>query len=463
MNSSFFADFAPTDYAQWKAQAIKDLKGKDFDQTLVWNSIEGFDIQPYYTDKDTQLFNSEDIRQHQERKIAGWLNLQTVVFDTEPTTNAQLLGLMTKGVDGFTLDLTRVDVRSVVFPKLLHGIKLSEVSIHFRVKNQSAELVSRLLQFINYQMRGGIADDAHATWAKTGSMTSTHYESLKETIIKTRSSPNFRPITVESHVFHHAGATATQELACALASAVAYIDKLTDLGLPLSDIIPKIQFSVSVGTSYFVEIAKLRALRYLWSVVLEQFGLSNNEAHRLFIAAETSHFFDATSSPHTNLLRATTQSMAAVVGNADALTTHAYDADFDPNNAFSERIARNISILMKEEGHFDKINDPAAGSFYVENLTHQLAQNAWELFLKIEEKGGFVAAFEQNFVQDLIESTHEVRCEALRGGATVMVGVNKFREPENNNPARVTAPSGIVENVPFKLLSEKRISEAVDE
>ena len=460
MNSSLFADFDPTTFSQWKAQATKDLKGKNFDETLVWQTPEGFEVQPYYTDEDLQRADSKEIEAAQMRPNAGWFNLQTIVFESESLTNARLIGLLTKGVDGFILDLSQHDVRSIVLPKLLHGIKLSDTPIHFKVNNQSAELLRGLQVFINYQMRGGIQDDAHAAWAQTGFSDPNFYKNLKETIINTKSSPIFRPVTVESHIYHHAGATAVQELACVLASGVAYVDKLTDLGMTPADIFSKIQFSVSVGTSYFMEIAKLRALRYLWRNVMKQYQVPDYQNQVVFIIAHTSHFFDATTAPHTNLLRATTEAMAAVMGNADALAVHGFDADFEPNNLFSERIARNLSVLMKEESHFDKINDPAAGSYYIETLTEQLAQNAWKLFLEVEAKGGFVAAFEQNFLQNLIETAYDAKREALQSGKTVMVGVNKFQVSGQPKPERIL-PKIKTQAVAFKLLTEKRIADAV--
>ena len=460
MNSTLFANFDSSTFAQWKAQAIKDLKGKDFDETLVWQTPEGFDLQPYYTDEDLQRTDSKEIEAAQMRSNSGWLNLQTIIFESESLTNSRLIGLLTKGVDGFILDLRQHDVRSISLPKLLHGIKLSDTPIHFKVNNQSAELLKGLQLFINYQMRGGIQDDAHAAWTQTGFSVPNSYKNLKETIINTKSSPIFRPVTVESHIYHHAGATAVQELACVLASGVAYIDKLTDLGLSVNEVFSKMQFSVSVGTSYFMEIAKLRALRYLWKTILQQYQVPDYQDQIVFITAQTSHFFDATTQPHTNLLRATTEAMAAVMGNADALAVHGFDADFEPNNLFSERIARNLSVLMKEESHLDKINDPAAGSYYIETLTEQLAQNAWKLFLEIEAKGGFVAAFEQNFIQDFIETAYDAKRAALQSGKTVMVGVNKFQVADQPKPERVL-PQIKTQTVAFKLLTAKRITEAV--
>ncbi len=245
----------------------------------------------------------------------------------------------------------------------------------------------------------------------------------------TADSPQFRTVCVGSHDFHNAGATATQELAFTLARLADVYDRLTEEGLSLDELVPKTILSVSVGTSYFLEVAKLRALRVLLMRFLSAYSILPTP---FYLHCQASTFYEATTTPYTNLLRATTEAMAAVVGGCDALTIHPYNAVLGTSNEFSERIARNVSVLLKEESYFDKVTDPSAGSYYIETLTSQLIESAWNLFLRVEEQGGLAQALKANFVQNEIEQAFQAKVKAVRDGK-VLVGVTKFRFDETTN------------------------------
>jgi methylmalonyl-CoA mutase len=258
------------------------------------------------------------------------------------------------------------------------------------------------------------------------------------------------------------------------------MDKLTDLGLTAEEVSAKLYFSVSTGTNYFMEIAKLRALRYLWEKVSLQFRAGGVPPEVLeleqqtlnpklqtvntFIHAQTSTFYSSAITPDSNMLRAMTEAMSAVMGGCNALTVHAYDESLKTQDDFSERIARNISTLLKEEAHLDKAVDPAAGSYYLEHLTLQLIDAAWDLFLKVEEKGGLMAAFEENFIQNQVESNFEATLSALQINKRVMIGVNKFRVEESmkHNFVNVLNVDKVEVEI-FKLLKNKRISQTFEQ
>ena len=458
MKSSLFSEFSPTDKNAWTQQALKDLKGKDFDKTLLWQTSEGFVLEPYYTGEDVAEDQLAALQAAQQRKL-GWLTQPVVVYENERATNAKMLSLLQKGVDALTLDLRNAPLATVELMKLLNGIKLSDTPVFFQTNGQNTELLHALKSFIAYQMKGGLADDGLAEWMTTGRLSETYFDDLANICTATKDSPNFKIVCVSSHVFHNAGANAAQELAFTLASAVTYMDKLTDAGLSAEDAFSKLYFSVSVGTNYFMEIAKLRALRYLWQRVQTSWKI---EPKTVYLHAQTSAYYEAAITPNTNLLRATTEAMSAVIGGCDALTVHAYDAAFRRPDEFSERIARNISILLKEEGHLDKTLDPAAGSYFLENLTQQLADSAWTLFLEVEEKGGLSAAFEQNFIQDNIEQSAHLTLSALQQGTRVMVGVNKFRVDEEPLKS-VAEPKPVESAVSFKLLRNQRIAQTFEQ
>lgn len=464
MNLPLFSEFSPASKEIWKQQTLKDLKGKDFEATLLWNTAEGIVVEPYYAEEDLVGERFVEIQACQT-KNTGWLNQPQVEVGEEKATNAQLKALFQKGVDALTLDLTKN--KKIELTKLLDGIKLSETPVFFQTGGQEAATVSELLRFIPYQMKGGLADDGLARWMQTGELSATYFKELANCIRQTQTSPQFRTVCVGSHAFHNAGANIAQELAFTLSSAVTYLDKLTDESLAVEEILPKVYFSLSIGTNYFLEIAKIRALRYLWERISLQFlkeedtSLRRYDKANCYIHAQTSTFYDAATTPNTNMLRATTEAMSAVMGGCDALTVHAYDVVFQESDEFSGRIARNISILLKGESYLDKTIDPAAGSYYLENLTLQLADAAWALFLKIEEKGGFMEAIAQNIIQDAIEENFQQTLNALEEGKRVMVGVNKFRFEEGTLVTSPTIEENNIQSV-FKLLANRRISQSFE-
>lgn len=433
MKQKLFAEFPEITKNDWIKQVMTDLKGKSFNDTLVWNSIENFDIQPYYAKEDLINLPIEAIQAAQKnKKLGSWQNRPLLKYINEKETNSLIISYLQLGAEAINIDLSGTDLQQIDFMKLLNNIKLSESPIFFKTL-QVTELLAKLSKFIHYFPKGGvqadfIADSFVDTSSKDHILT---WENTKQAIRQTQQFADFQVVSVSSHVFHNAGANAIQELAFIIAVAVENLDKLTDLGLSPEQIVAKIEFSVSIGTNYFLEIAKLRALRYLWSKILESFNCSSliNDCQ---IHCQTSSFYDSTLSPYTNLLRATTEAMSAVMGGCDALTVLAYDSVLgEQNSELGERIARNVSILMREEAHLDKTIDPSAGSYYIESLTYQLSTEAWKLFQKVEGLGGITAAFEKGFIKDEINQSFAKKVKNLQN-EKVMVGVNKFRvEPEN--------------------------------
>lgn len=450
-----FSEFTPSTKEQWNNQAIKDLKGKDFEQALVWDTLEGFDIQPYYAAEDLKKMPLDAIQKAQNSKQSlGWQNRPTVKFTDEKSSNQQILNLLNKGGEGILFEIHSTANNNINLTKVLDKIKLSEVPFYFSVRGNAKKTVESLKKFINYQMKGGIVDDFLADWMVNGELNENAWDDAAKVIKMTADSPQFKTLTVSSHHFHNAGANATQELAFLLNSLVTYLDKLTDSGLTIEEIAPKIELSISVGTNYFIEIAKIRALRYLYEKIIGEYKIENSKPQTLFIHAQTSTFYDSTLTANTNMLRATTEAMSAAIGGADAITIHAYDEVFRESDEFSERIARNISILMKEEGHLNKSEDASAGSYFIENLTYQLIESAWGLFLEVESKGGIVEAFKDGFIQSEIEKSYQAKLAELQNGK-IMVGVNKFQFGKEENL------KGNQDN-DDKLLKNRRIAETFE-
>ena len=460
MAASLFEDFQPHSKEVWKNQAIKDLKGKDFDQTLIWQAEGDLHIEPYYNHEDLSSIPVDLIQSAQTNTaIAAWHNREKIIFSSEKATNQHILEAIEWGADSVIIDFEGKDITTIDFKKLLHQIKLSEIYVFFKVQNQSVQLLETLASLIPYQMKGGVQDDYLATWMSTGELSKDSTIQLAQSIRKVQNHPHFKALLVSGEVFHNAGANSVQEIAFTLANALEYIDQLTEAGLSLEEILNKIEFSIAVGTDFFTEIAKIRAMRYLWQKVLSE-GYSFDKANEFpaIITAHTSSYFDAALTPNTNMLRATTEAMSAIIGGADALVLHAYNSTFEKEESFGKRIARNISTILKEESYLDKVNDPSAGSYYIEHLTFELAQKALDLLQEVASLGGSIAAFEQGFIQNTIAQTHNSRQEATTSGKRVMVGVNKFRFDEKPFVYEATeTPSSTI-----PLLKAQRLSEVVE-
>ncbi|SOD92624.1 methylmalonyl-CoA mutase family protein [Spirosoma fluviale] len=426
---SFFSTIFPSaDKSDWMAQVLKELKvtqtSEDALESLRWHSPEGFSVDPYYTADDLTQLSSIQTIQAAQKQTPGWLNAPEYVVANDKSTNASLRDALTRGADALVLSMpsAQPDWTTESLSRLLNGIKLSETPIFVRLPaEQTARFVEVLKTVAPYQLKGGLLTDTS--------------ESTATITRQTLDSPQFRTICASSHAFHNAGATASQELAFTLASLTDTYDQLTDNGLTLEQIIPKTVISLSVGTSYFLEIAKLRALRVLLGRLITAYSSSIHPSS-FFVQGQTSTFYDAAATANTNLLRATTEAMAAVIGGCDALTIHPYDTVLgtSTNPDFSARIARNVSILLKDECYLDKVADPAAGSYYIETLTAKLVETAWTLFMSVEEKGGFAKALASGFISAELDKAYQEKVEAVRAGK-VLVGVTKFRLDESGSPS----------------------------
>jgi methylmalonyl-CoA mutase len=260
------------------------------------------------------------------------------------------------------------------------------------------------------------------------------YKSEKEDFIIARSLLDFaqsnfhglRVIPVNGIIFRNAGASIVEELGFSLAVGSEYLSKLTDSGLTVDKIAKHLQFDFGVGSNYFMEIAKLRAARLLWSKIVEAYGATGSETAKAYIHSETSKWNKTIYDPYTNILRATTESMSAIMGGTNSLLVNPYDCVYRRPAEFSERIARNIQHILMEESYFNKVADPSAGSYYIENLTDMVAEKAWSIFLAVEDMGGYIKSLEKGYIQSAIENTVARRRDNIGRGGEVLLGTNRF-------------------------------------
>lgn len=238
--------------------------------------------------------------------------------------------------------------------------------------------------------------------------------------------PHFQCIAVNSVMLNNSGAYIYQELGYALAWGNEYLNRLVEAGVPVDLAAKKIRFNFGISSNYFMEIAKFRAARMLWADIVKAYNPACDCACKMTAHAETSSFnltlFDA----HVNLLRTQTETMSAAIAGVNSITVTPFDKTYETPNEFSERIARNQQLLLKEESHMNRIVDPAGGSYYIENLTVAIAQQAWNLFLQVEDEGGMVKAVQAGSVQATINASNKARHEAVSKRKEILLGTNQY-------------------------------------
>jgi len=239
--------------------------------------------------------------------------------------------------------------------------------------------------------------------------------------------PHFRTLTVHGSLLHNAGSNIVQELGFSMAAANEMVARLTDMGCRMEQVASSIAVNFATGSNYFMEIAKIRAARLLWSKIVEQYKPECDCAYRLFINCVSASWNKSVFDPYVNMLRTTTETMSAAIAGADSISTIPFDSTYkEESDDFGYRIARNQQLLLKEESYMDKIVDPAAGSYYIENLTDSIAQHAWQLFVAVEEKGGFCKAIREGYVQDEVERIAKQRDKDIATRKTTILGTNQY-------------------------------------
>ncbi len=430
-----FSEFNPATATEWQERAKKDLRDTPLEQ-LTWHTYEGISIKPYYTKEDIAQLQTTNQEPGTYPYLRGtntniWLNLQEIKVEgnAQPAID-KAADALSRGADGIHFIIPQPELFDIVY--LLSKIDLNECFIGFTFPNKLDHFPSRLHgklpanQVASASLKGFIKYDPMTA---KGELTREENKALAEIMDLAKESPDFYGITISGTNFSSIGASITQEIAYTLNAATDYINRLTNAGQPIEAVLQDIQFHLSAGTNYFFEIAKLRALRLLWSAIVEAYGVDKSIAGKLRIHTSTSSWYQTTLDSYTNMLRVTTEAMSAVIAGTDSLTVSPFDSTYRKSDEFSERIARNVSIILKEEAYLDKAIDPAAGSYYLETLTNELATKAWDLFKEVEAKGGFEAAYESGFILSSITEVSRRKFRDIATGRMILVGTNKYPSP----------------------------------
>ena len=252
------------------------------------------------------------------------------------------------------------------------------------------------------------------------------FAKIASLIERTREYKHIRIVTVSAGIFSNAGSTIVEELAFALSAGNDYLARLTDAGIDADTAARKLRFSFSVTSNYFMEIAKFRAARMLWANIVKEYNPAKNCACKMMIHARTADWNQTVYDPYVNMLRGTTEAMSATIAGVHSLEVTPFDAAFEDPTEFSKRIARNVELLLKNESHFDQVVDPAGGSYYIENLTQSIAAEAWKLFLELEEKGGYTAAYKAGFIKERIAASAAAKDKAIATRRQTLLGANQY-------------------------------------
>jgi len=474
--ASLFSEFPSVSTLSWEEKINADLKGADYDKKLVWKTAEGFNIKPYYRSEDLhglEYFRSmpgeSPFVRGNKRENNSWIIREDIHVSDIAKANQLALDAIARGADHIGLNASEVTMHKQM-NELLAGINLSKTGISF-ISSRSYQLtlelfiyevdhrrepVEKILGSMNFDPIGYFLGhgDFQVNW--THNLEEAVY--LLNTIDKRL--PRFRAITVNGHLFQDAGSSLVQELAFSLSSANEYMAGLTDKGFPVDTIGQRIMFSLGIGSNYFLEMAKLRAMRLLWASVIKKYKPLQEESLKTFIHATSARWNKTIYDPYVNMLRTTTEGMSAALGNADSITIQPFDEAFRHSGDFSSRIARNQQLVLKGEAYFDKVIDPAAGSYYVENLTHSIAHHAWDLFCQVEEKGGMVECMKTGFIQDQVTATRHQKEIDIAHRRIVLLGTNQYPNREETLLDKMEKSQEQVHSeAPFKKLIPFRISQ----
>ncbi len=406
----------------WEQEVERTLKRTV--QTLHTKTYEGIDIKPLYEPSDLSEINSN------ESQESNWHVSQRYVVRNVEEANSVLRHELERGVTELNLFITHEVNKVEHLEKLFQDISLTDVSLRLQFED---ELFGYLLLMAYAErtkldtslLHGALLHDPFASLVKKGSLYNTNktYFHILAQLIKANET-KLKFVHVSTDTYHQGGANAVQELAISMATTVAYIRELMSQGMSFNDIAKQLTISVSVGANFFMEIAKLRAIRVMWSTIVSAFG-GDEEVKQLDVHASTSLFTKTLFDPYVNMLRTTTESFSAIIGGVQGLSVGAFN-ELTGEDEFSRRIARNSQLILKEESYLGQVADPARGSYYVEALTNELAKAGWELFQQIEAKGGMLKALQTGFIQEQIKEVVDKRVKDVHTRKQKIVGTNMY-------------------------------------
>ncbi|MCA9866826.1 MAG: acyl-CoA mutase large subunit family protein [Anaerolineae bacterium] len=485
-----FDEFPRPTFEAWQVAAVESLGGKPLDK-LTTPTYEGIPLQPLYRREDTASIAAAHTVPGQAPYLRGahaagyverpWAIAQELAYGRPAAFNQALRFDLEHGqtavnllLDGPTragkdpdaaqpgevgrggVSLASVEDVAVA----LKGVDLAAVPLFVRAGTVALPLLALLVAHLRRagrpvsDLHGCLEDDPLGVLAHEGalplSLARAYDEMAQLTLWAAHHAPRLATVAVHTYPYHNAGANAVQELAFALATGVAYVRALTRREVDVNVAAAHLRFDFAVGGNFFMEIAKLRAARLLWAQAVAAFG-GNDDAQRMRLHARTARRNKTAVDPYANMLRVTTEALAAAVGGVESLHVSPFDEPIRPPDDFSRRIARNVQVILQEEAHLTEVIDPAGGAYAVEALTDQLAREAWALFQEVEHKGGMAEALKDGLAQSRIAAVADQRAANLAKRRDVVVGANQFANPNELDP--------LVDETDYEALHRERAAQ----
>ncbi len=495
-------DFPSPTYDEWKAKVEKDLKGASFEKKLITKTIEGINLNPIYTreslQKNSLLDQYPGSGSTRASDVAGyfnseWLINQRIELSDADEFNTALKDALNRGQNSIYISLDKASKLGLdadyaetndvgngglsisglsSLSRSLDGIDITKHPIFISTGFSSVPFVSILSAYCKRnnidisKLTGSVEADPIGYWALEGELpvpVNSAISGIKTSLDwKIKNAPMLKTCNVSSLPYVNSGANGVQELAFMLATTAEYLRKLIDLGANINDAAQNIKVTLGIGSSFFAEVAKLRAAKVLWKNLISAFG-GNKKSQAINIFAISSQFNKTKFDPYVNMLRTTTETFSAIMGGIDSLQVAPFDSVFSTPDDFSRRIARNTQIILKEEAHFGNTIDPAGGSYFVENLTEKIAKKAWEKFQQIEKNGGMIESLKDNFIQNEIEEVYTERAKLIAKRKSVIVGTNMYANPTEELLAERKVKSKELQKRRADFLQKFRVSKSHEE
>ena len=445
-NNNLFSNFDPISSKQWKQQIQYELKGADYNETLVWESPEGIKVKPFYH------LDELDVKNNVSAPTNAFTILQNIFVHDVKKSNKTALETLSRGAESirFTIENETISIE-----ELMQNLPLEKVSYYFYLSFLSIDFVTKLTNFTSQNKANfKILLDPIGQLAKDGNW----FENLdkdfeKLNAIAAKSTNPF--LSCNANLYDNAGANMVQQVAYTIAHINEYFNRIPSINQPIT-------IEVSVGTNYFFEIAKLRALRLVFNSLAKEY----NHHFDCHIVATPTKRNKTLYDYNVNMLRTTTECMSAILGGANAVANLPYDALYHKDNEFGERISRNQLLVLKHESYFDKVNNPADGAYYIESITQQLAEKALDLFKDIERNSGFITQLIEGTIQRKISESAAKQQELFDSGKEVLLGTNKYPNKNDRMKDELELYPFVKQNPRKTLITpiiEKRLAEKLEQ
>lgn len=450
MTKSLFNDFNPVSAKAWKQKIQLDLKGADYNETLIWKSLEGIDVKPFYNEEDLQP------ALHYIETPTSWKISETIYVHNEASANKKAQNAINKGAESLKFIIPN---KEFSIQAILKDIDTSSTPIYLDLEFLDAEFVKQITDTqisINTDIIGNLVKTGN--WYTNLNEDHKHFENI---VTQTKA------FSVNASIYQNAGANMVQQLAYALAHTNEYLNHInnteslrvffeTSNNQPLN-----VNFKVSIGTNYFFEIAKLRALRLLFNELIEEYSFNAECQITVTPSKRNKTLYDY----NTNMLRTTTECMSAILGGANTINNLAYDAIYHKDNEFASRIARNQLLVLKHESYFNEVTNASDGAYYIESLTNQLAEKALDLFKNLEAKGGFVSQLFDGTIQRKIKDNAQKEQDFFDHKEEILLGTNKHPNPNDKMQHELELYPFVKTNIRKTIIEpiiEKRLSETIE-